>query len=133
MTLLVYAYLTDPLGRLLLLMTGDRRDWVLPGGDVGPYESRLEAAAYHARRILHVAVKPLRSAAVTDDQHLIHCRPLTPRGVASITLPPRPSGKPHPAYLDYAFAPLTALPPRMRAGHRHLVTAALRPPLRVTS
>ncbi len=122
----VYAHITDPAGRLLVLMSSEQHQWVLPGGEVGAHETRPDAVAYHARRILRVPVDPTgEEMAMHNGEYLINCAAISQRRIARINLPPRPAGKPYPEFRAFDFVPLTALPSRMRPDHRHLVRTAL--------
>ncbi|MEU3353541.1 hypothetical protein [Streptomyces sp. NPDC037389] len=117
----VYAHITDSAGRLLLLMCGITREWVLPGGDAIPYESEADATAYHVRRILHISLAPGEKRAVAQGDVLFDCGSVSPHQLSRIELPERPPGRSRPEFLAHRFVLPSALPEPMRAGHRRLL------------
>ncbi|MFF4156083.1 hypothetical protein [Streptomyces sp. NPDC001678] len=117
----VYAHVTDRTGRLLILRCGITREWVLPGGDAGPYESEADAAAYHVRRILHLALPPGEKRAVVDGDTLVDCGSLSPEQLSRVELPTRRAGQAEPEFTALRFVPPSALPEPMPAGQRQLL------------
>ncbi|MEV4506011.1 NUDIX hydrolase [Streptomyces klenkii] len=108
------ARITNPDGKVLVLLSSRGMTWLLPGGTAIEGESAVQAVRYQIRRKLrlhvevgpaiaidHVSANPVNGA--TEGLNIVFdCGQLTAEQIASIKLPDVPKGT-EPEILEYTF------------------------------